>query len=84
MRIVREDAQLEQVLLSGDELKLIEKYREALGKLQPGEVSCGRYWSFPLIDSPGDSIYVSIAVSHRSHEPQMSEAEVVVERARSS
>ena len=83
MKPMNESLALEQLLVTPDEVKLVEKYRECLLKLQPGmEAPVGRYWSFPLIDSSGDQINCSVSVSHSSWEPKSSSAEVIVERAK--
>jgi hypothetical protein len=83
MRPMNESLPLEQLLVTSDEVKLVEKYRECMLKLQPGmEVPVGRAWSFPLIDSSGDQIHCSVSVSHSSWEPKSSSAEVIVERAK--
>lgn len=65
-----------------DELKLLEKYRECLEKLKPGQSGVGRSWSFPLVESSGDQINVSVTLSHQPWEPKSSSAEVIIEGAR--
>lgn len=72
----------EQRWLTRDEIKLIEKYRECLEKLKPGQSGVGRSWSFPLIESSGDSIGVSVELRYYSHEPKSSSSDVIIEGAR--
>lgn len=72
----------EQRWLTRDEIKLLEKYRECLEKLKPGQSGVGRSWSFPLIDSPGDSLGVSVEIRHYSHEPSTTASEALIEGSR--
>lgn len=82
MKIIPDPAQQEELLLSGDELKLLQKYREAVEKLKPGSHWVQRAWSFPLSCSSGDAIYCSLEVRLISHDPVMSETEVKIEQAK--
>lgn len=68
--------------LTVDEIKLVEKYREALEKLQPGQSGVGRHFSWLIPDGSGDQISVLVSLSHSSAEPRSSSTDVIVERAR--
>lgn len=76
----RDTEVFEEVALNKDEYKLIERYREALEKLKPGQSEVTRQWSFPVDET--DAIRCSVALSHYSHEPRMTESDVKIERAK--
>jgi hypothetical protein len=82
MQLIHDPTQQEEVLLSGDELKLLTKYREMVEKLKPGSHFVTRVWSFPLIESSGDAIYCSLEVRFKSEAPSMDETQVKIHRSR--